>query len=615
MAKLACVILLKLKGFKMYIIKIIRNIFKLLSKEQRSKMLLLQVFFVFSAVVQVVGVASIAPFIGIISNPQTIHTNTFLKLLHDFLGAESDQQFIIIFAVLSVSMIFFSNAVSALTLWLLLKFSISIGSELQYKLYSSFLNREYLFHKSTNYTQQISAISQEAPRFVYMVLQPYLLLCSNAFIAIIILLGLLFLSPLIALASAFIIGGAYTITYGLIKKSLVHHGKILTEKYEALQSILSESFIGIKDIKLNTLENKYSNIYKNTNFSGLNSSAFIVLAGDIPKFAIEAISFGAILIFAIILLMTKGNDGSVVAILSIYAIAGYKLLPTMQQIYKSAASMSANGGVAAELKEQLHEYIVKADEVNVQPLQTIKKIELAGICYKYPTANETVLNGINVEFNKGQLNTIAGPSGSGKSTLADIMLGLLQPISGDINIDGERLTKNTLTNYQHSIGYVPQHIFILDDTVIGNVAFGVESANIDIEKVERALIQANAMEFVEKLPLKLNTNLGQDGKLLSGGQRQRIGIARALYRNNKILILDEPTSALDIESEFELMSLLDKLKHDVLTVVISHRPAAIKLSDKICILESGQMLAQGSYSELMRSNKHFQELMEKGFMG
>ncbi|RYY02694.1 MAG: ABC transporter ATP-binding protein [Gammaproteobacteria bacterium] len=599
----------------MYIIKIIRNIFKLLSKEQRSKMLLLQIFFVFSAVVQVVGVASIAPFIGIISNPETIHSNTFLKLLHDFLGAESDQQFIIIFAVLSVSMIFFSNAVSALTLWLLLKFSISIGSELQYKLYSSFLNREYLFHKSTNYTQQISAISQEAPRFVYMVLQPYLLLCSNAFIAIIILLGLLFLSPLIALASAFIIGGAYTITYWLIKKSLVRHGKILTEKYEALQSILSESFIGIKDIKLNTLENKYSNVYKTTNFSGLNSSAFIVLAGDIPKFAIEAISFGAILVFAIILLLAKGNDGSVVAILSIYAIAGYKLLPTMQQIYKSAASMSANGGVAAELKEQLHEYVVKADELNVQPLQTIKKIELAAISYKYPTATETVLNGINVEFNKGQLNTIAGPSGSGKSTLADIMLGLLQPISGDINIDGERLTKNTLTNYQHSIGYVPQHIFILDDTVIGNVAFGVEIENIDIEKVKRALVQANAMEFVEKLPLKLNTNLGQDGKLLSGGQRQRIGIARALYRDNKVLILDEPTSALDIESEFELMSLLGKLKYDVLTVVISHRPAAIKLSDKICILESGQMLAQGSYSELMRSNRHFQELMEKGFMG
>lgn len=599
----------------MYIIKIIRNIFKLLTKEQRSKMFLLQIFFIFSAVVQVVGVASIAPFIGIISNPETIHTNNLLQFLYKIFHVGSDQQFIIIFAILSVTMIFLSNAVSALTLWLLLKFSISIGSDLQYKLYSSFLNRDYLFHKSTNYTQQIATISQETPRFVYMVLQPYLLLCSNAFIAIIILSGLLFLSPLIAIASALVIGGAYTITYWIIKKSLIRHGKILTEKYEAVQSILSESFIGIKDIKLNTLENKYSNIYKTTNFSGLNSSAFIVLAGDIPKFAIEAISFGAILIFAIILLLAKGNDGSVVAILSIYAIAGYKLLPTMQQIYKSAASMSANGGVAAELKEQLYEYTVKPDSNNIEPLTEINHIKLNSICYKYPSSHEPVLNGISIDFKKGQLNTIAGPSGSGKSTLADIMLGLLYPLSGSIDVDDKRLTEQTLNNYQHSIGYVPQHIFILDDTVINNVAFGLENENINIEKVKKALIQANAMEFVERLPLKLETNLGQDGKLLSGGQRQRIGIARALYRENKILILDEPTSALDIESEFELMSLLDRLKKDVLTVVISHRPAAIKLSDKICIIEAGNLVAEGSYAELMKSNKHFQELMDKGFMG
>lgn len=599
----------------MYIVQIIRNIFKLLSKEQRTKMLLLQVFFIFSAIVQVVGVASIAPFIGIISNPESIHSNSFLKILYDLLPVDSDQQFIIFFAVLSVTMIVLSNAVSALTLWLLLKFSIAIGSQLQYKLFSSFLNRDYLFHKSTNYTQLIATIAQETPRFVYMVLQPYLLLCSNAFIAIIILVGLIIMNPLIAVASAAIIGGAYTVTYLLIKKSLIRHGKIMTEKYNAIQSILSESFIGIKDIKLNTLENKYSKIYEKTNCSGLNSSAFIVLAGDIPKFAIEAISFGAILIFAIILLLAKGNDGSVVAILSIYAIAGYKLLPTMQQIYKSAASMSANGGVAAELKDQLYEYTIKSDDETIKPLTEIGQIKLQDICYKYPTAKDPVLNGVNVEFHKGQLNTIAGPSGSGKSTLADIMLGLLEPLSGTINVDGKPLAKDSMNSYQHSIGYVPQHIFILDDTVIANVAFGIEKEKIDIEKAKRALNQANAMEFVEKLPLKLDTNLGQDGKLLSGGQRQRIGIARALYRENKILILDEPTSALDIESEFELMSLLDKLKRDVLTVVISHRPAAIKLSDKICIIEAGTMLAQGSYAELMQTNKHFQELMDKGFMG
>ena len=186
----------------MYIIHIIRNIFQLLTKEQRSKMFLLQIFFIFSAIVQVVGVASIAPFIGIISNPESIHANKLLVFVYNVLSLKSDQDFIIVFAALSITMIVFSNAVSALTLWLLLKFSISIGSDLQYKLYSSFLNRDYLFHKSTNYTQQISTISQEAPRFVYMVLQPYLLLCSNAFIAIIILAGLLFLSPLIEIGRA-----------------------------------------------------------------------------------------------------------------------------------------------------------------------------------------------------------------------------------------------------------------------------------------------------------------------------------------------------------------------------------------------------------------------------
>ena len=599
----------------MYILQIIRNIFKLLTKEQRSKMLFLQLFFIFSAVVQVVGVASIAPFIGIISNPESIHSNKLLKFLYDTLALQTDQQFIIVFAVLSVTMIFISNAISAITLWLLLKFSITIGSDLQYKLYNNFLNKNYLFHKNTNYTQLINTISQETPRFVYMTLLPYLQLCSNGFIAIIILLGLLWLNPLIALASASIIGGAYLITYLIIKKSLVRHGKVLTEKYEFIQSILSESFIGIKDIKLNTLEQKYTEIYKKTNFSGLNSSTYIALAGDLPKFAIETISFGAILIFAIILLLTKGNDGSVVAILSIYAIAGYKLLPTMQQIYKSAANMSANGGVAAEIMEQLSDYTTARPHQVYKPLTQVEKIKLSSIDYKYPTSPAMVLDNISVEFNKGQLNTIAGPSGSGKSTLADIMLGLLTPMAGYIDVDGEQLTEGNLNNYQHSIGYVPQHIFILDDTVIANVAFGVEKENIDIAKATKALLQANAMEFVEKLPHKLNTNLGQDGKLLSGGQRQRIGIARALYRENKILILDEPTSALDIESEYELMSLLDKLKKDVLTVVISHRPAAIKLSDKICIIEAGKMIAQGSYSELMQTNKHFQELMDKGFMG
>jgi ABC-type multidrug transport system fused ATPase/permease subunit len=194
------------------------------------------------------------------------------------------------------------------------------------------------------------------------------------------------------------------------------------------------------------------------------------------------------------------------------------------------------------------------------------------------------------------------------------MLGLLPYSQGRLLVNGQELNQATMADYQNSIGYVPQNIFILDDSVVANVAFGISEEHIDEARVYKALQQANAMEFVERLPQGINTPLGQDGKLLSGGQRQRIGIARTLYRNSKMLILDEPTSALDIDSEYELMMLLEQLKTEVLIIVISHRPAAIKLSDTITILDQGKLLATGSYEELKVNSVSFREMMEKGFI-
>ncbi|MBK8186877.1 MAG: ABC transporter ATP-binding protein [Cellvibrio sp.] len=598
----------------MYIVSIIRSIYAILNREQKTKMLLLQIFFAFSAVVQVVGVASIAPFIGIISNPETIQTSKALATLYDWGNFKSTNDFILGFAMLSIAMIVISNGVSALTLWLQFKFSIYLGCSIQFQLFDSFIKRDYLFHKSTNYNSLIAAITTDTPRFVYMVLQPYLLMCSQIFVAMIILGGLLILDPMIAIGSALLIGGAYMGTYWVIKKSLKRHGEIITDRNRMIQTILSESFIGIKDIKLNGLENKYSGRYLAVNTQGLNSSAFIALSGDMPRFAIETISFSAILLFAIALLGANGS-ASAVSILSIYAIAGYKLLPTMQQIYKSISQISANGGVVMDLKRNLEVVTqVTAPLQRALPLENVESIQLQNICYQYPNTNNSTLNNISLIFAKGHLNTIAGPSGSGKSTLADIILGLLPAVSGQIKIGDLDVRDEILPSYQATIGYVPQHIFILDDSVIANVAFGVNKEDVDLEQVARALTFANAMEFVEKLPQGLDTVLGQDGKLLSGGQRQRIGIARALYRNNKVLVLDEPTSALDIESEHDLMNLLNQLKTEVLVIVISHRPAAIKLSDRISVIADGHLIANGEYEELYKDNEYFKSMIEKGFM-
>jgi ATP-binding cassette, subfamily B, bacterial PglK len=591
------------------------SLFRLLNKKQKTRLYLLLSFFLLSAVIQVIGVASIAPFIALLSNPDIIKSNTFFQIIYELSGADSTQQFTIYFAYISLLMIASSNLVNLLTLLFTFKFGVLTGGEIQIALYENFIKRNYIFHKSTNYNGVISTIANEVPRFIYMVLQPFLQLVCNVFIAIFIITGLLYLDSFIAICSATIIGGSYLATYLYVKKSLQIHGKRITERNDQVQKILSESFIGIKDIKLNATEKQYIDRLNVVNFRGLDSAATISIYGDTPKFVIETISFCAILFLAIGLLKQSDAPGEVMSILSVYALAGYKLLPTVQQIYKSISAMSANGSVIHDLIKEINHATSTPSAGDSEQISNIEQIGLTQVSYYYPNKSEPALNEINIVFKRGELNTIAGPSGSGKSTLADILLGLLYPQSGILIADQEQITEKKLLSYQKSIGYVPQSIFILDDSIVSNVAFGVSPENVDIDKVKRALIQANAMEFVEHMADGVYTQLGQDGKMLSGGQRQRIGIARALYKDGTILILDEPTSALDIQSEFEIMQLLNKLKNEILIIVISHRPAAIKLSDCITILENGEVTASGSYDELIAKNQHFRELIEKGMMG
>lgn len=601
----------------MFILNVIKTLVSIFNRKQQYQLLTLSIFFVISAFVQIIGIASVAPFITLLSNPDIIFSNQLYSKTYEFIGATSPKEFTIWFAIASLCLIVVSNLMSALTLWLLFQFSIHIGANIQSRLFTNYLHREYLYHKSENYNQIISVISQETPRFVYMVLQPFLLLISQILVALVIIIGLVFLDPIIAVSSAVLIGGAYLITYLGAKRSLHHNGEVISERNRNIQAILSESFIGIKDIKLNHSEQKYIDKLGTINFKGLRAYSVVTLLGDIPKFVIETISFGAILGLAIIALI-KGEAGQhLVAILSVYAIAGYKLLPTMQQVYKSISSISANGSVTYTLHHALNfKTEVATNKLINFAVDPIHEVHLLSLQYQYPEREGRPgarIESTSLSFTRGNIYTIAGPSGSGKSTLMDIMLGLLKPSTGKIVFDGRELTLDNIHLYQKNIGYVAQQIFILDDSVTANIAFGIDTNNIDITRVKDSLKKACALEFVESLPQGLDTPLGQDGKRLSGGQRQRIAIARALYEKRSILILDEPTSALDIESEYEIMNLLQTLKNEMLIIVVSHRPSAIKLSDQIILLENGAITANGTYQELISTDPHFKALMDKGF--
>lgn len=595
----------------MYIFNVIKTILSVLDARTRKKYIGLQLVFLFSAFFQVVGIASIGPFISILSNPDVIHTNTILSKIYQKFGFETDLQFIVTAALGSLVLILVSNAVAAMTMWLSIRFSVSLGSSLQQKIYRNYLFKDYLFHKTENYNKKIATVAAQVPRFVYMLFQPFLLLTSQLFVVGLILIGLLVLDPLLAFIAGGIIGGSYLITYILLRKKLAHHGAVISERNDKVQGILSESFIGIKDVKLDSLENRYIDRFNTINVRGLKSQAFIALSGDLPKFVIESISFGAILVLALVLLTTQDDMRSVVPILSIYALAGYKLLPTMQQIYKSLSSLSGHGSVARVIKNRLN--LTSTDtaesENTIRPME-INRVHLSEANFIYNVDSAPAVHNVSLTLNRGEIYSLVGHSGSGKSTLADLILGLLKLNSGKLIVNENILTGADLASFRKKVGYVAQTIFILDDNIVNNVAFGVSDADIDMDRVKQALRLANADEFVDNLPSGIYSNLGQDGKLLSGGQRQRIGIARALYKQTDLLVLDEPTSALDMESEYKLMSTLNALKENLIILVISHRPASIKMSDKIILMERGTINAVESYDNLIAKNEKFQTMMK-----
>lgn len=591
----------------MYILSVIKATLGLLQGKWLRRYLFIQVFFVFSAIVQIVGIASVAPFIAVLSNPDIIQNNALFSLAYDYSGAADHKDFLVLFAIGSALLIFVANGVAALTQWVLLRFSVEFGGYLQSKLVETYLARDYQFHKSINHGVLISRIANEVPRFLYMVFQQFLILTGQLFIAVIILVGLLVIDFVVAVSAGGIVCGAYLITYVYLKRSLQRQGDVVTQRNSRVQSILAESFVGIKEIKLAGREISCAEQFSTVNKRGLNALAFISLAGELPRFVVETISFGALLGLAIALLGTR-SSAEVFPILSLFALAGYKLLPTMQQIYKAISSLSANGDTAFLLKGEDYVKVSSDSYDEQQVVGEIQSIEILNGSFKYDSAKSWTLKDVSVGFEIGSVNTLVGASGSGKSTMIDILIGLLPLTSGSLRIDGEPLRdRSALRAYQRAIGYVPQTVFILDDTLFANIAMGIPEAERSEERALEALRMANALDILEKLPNGLDSPLGQDGKLLSGGQRQRIGIARALYRDSRVIVMDEPSSALDLESELLLMQVMQSIKDSVLVILVSHRPAAILNSDTVTLVADGNVARQQSIEDFKRENPGYGE--------
>ncbi|WP_394168169.1 ABC transporter ATP-binding protein [Saccharospirillum alexandrii] len=591
-----------------------KALFRLIGHENRVKLILLQFLFLITALFQVAGIASIAPFITMVSNPESIQTSTILAFLYAAYPFESTTHFMITYAVGVVLLLLVGNGISSYSLWKLFQVSMKLGAHVQRTVYNSYLENDYTFFAMNNSSRLISQITQEIPRMVYMVVQPLLTLVSQLFIATLIILGLLIIDIEIALIATSLVVVVYFLIFKIIRAKVVDYGRLITKLNRSKLKYLDESIAGVKEVKLKGNEDYYKAEVDAVTRRGLSASAYIALAGDLPKFVVETVVFSSILGLSIYILLTSGTAGEALSIISLYAMAGYKLLPAAQAIYKAYSQMKANGSVVLDIDEEIekskrHISLLKNLGNSAAPSGDVS---FNDITFHYPGANEPALRQCSFTIKTNEITAFVGSSGAGKSTAVDILLGLMLPEEGAVLVGGTPLDQSNIKAWRKKIGYVAQDIFILDASFRENIAFGIPDNEVDFSRLEQAAKMANIYDFICQCEGQFDFRLGERGARLSGGQKQRVGIARALYKDPAILVFDEATSALDNVTERLIMNDILDLAKTRTIVMIAHRLSTVEKANNILVFKDGCVKATGSYNQLVSKSEDFQLLLTAG---
>jgi ABC-type multidrug transport system fused ATPase/permease subunit len=583
------------------------NIFKkllfLLSSHERKSLILVLFMTVIMALIDMIGVASILPFMAVLTNPSIIQTNVILNSMFQLsitFGVESDQDFLYAFGILVFILLIFSLTFKALTTYLQVRFiqmrEYSIGK----RLIAGYLHQPYIWFLSRNSAEIGKTILSETAIIVGNGFRPFLELISRGMVIISLLTLLVMVSPKITLIIGLILGVVYFFIFYLVRKIL---NKIGNERLVSNQSrfkIVNEAFGAAKEIKFGGLEKIYINNFSiHAKVFGQTQATASVI-NLLPRFFLEGIAFGGILLLILFLMAKTGNFSNALPLVSLYVFAGYRLMPALQQIYGSFAQLAFVGPSLDKLYYDIKNLKLVNEKQDKEILKLNKEITLNNVYYNYPNTLKTIIKNMNLSIPVNSTTGFIGATGSGKSTTIDIILGLLQPQKGTLEIDGIVVSDYNVRSWQRSIGYVPQQIYLSDDSIAANIAFGVEPKDVNQEAVEKASKIANIHSFiVNNLEKKYETKVGERGVRLSGGQRQRIGIARALYRNPKVLILDEATSALDNETEDVVMEAINNINKSITIILIAHRLKTVKNCNSIFLLENGKLKKKGTYDELI----------------
>jgi ABC-type multidrug transport system fused ATPase/permease subunit len=590
-------------------------LFRTLNNKHKKRLIVLQILVVVMAFSEVASVVSIALFMSVVSDVNILQGGGVASRLFDLAGSYTPFDFIYFLGVAVIIVLVVSTVLSILTVWRLSLFANEVGVELGDRLYNYYIHKPWLYHTSNNSSELTKKIAFEADRLTMSIIVPLMQLNSKVVLAIFISTLVFIYNPAVAIAGfvSFLI--IYLCIYALVRRKLSKNSNQLSESNRLRYKLISEVFGGIKDVLLLGRQNKYSSQFILSGKKFSHSRATNQALVHAPRYVVELIAFGAIILSVLFLIQNEHkNLADILPILSVYAMAGYKLLPAFQQIYANIGTVKGNLSAFNSIREDLinsKEYRgfteLKHDGYS-PPILFNHEIIFKDVYFKYPTKDMIVIDGVNLTVPFNKTVGLVGSSGSGKSTLIDLLCGLLTTDNGGILVDGTKLTDLNIRSFQNQIGYVPQSIFLLDGSISENIAFGIPEGEIDYRMIDEVIKLSHLKEFIDTLADDIYTNVGERGVQLSGGQRQRIGIARALYNSSNLLILDEATSALDGITEKIIMDAIQDFAGKKTIIMIAHRLKTVEKCDIIYLLDKGKVVDQGSYQQLINRNISFRNM-------
>ena len=576
------------------------RLWKAITPRRRAQVGLLLAFTLLASVAELFSIGMVLPFLGVLSSPESVFKHELAQPLTRALRIDRPQDLLPPITLLFCAAALAAAVVKILAIRLRTRLTFATGADLSNEIYRRTLYQPYAVHLARNSSEVIEGISGKVNTVIYNVLNPLLVIVSNTVMLVVILLALLVYKPIVALVGFGGFGLIYLVFYKLSRVQLQANSRHVAESATQRIKSLQEGLGGIRDVLLDHSQAVYCAVYRQADSRLRRAQAENLVTSEMPRHAIEALGMCLIAVLALNLVQqTQGFEG-VLPLVGGLAIAAQRLLPLLQQIYYGCSALSGSDQSLRDTLDLLEQPLPeRAHRAKGPPMRFAHAIECQQLGFKYRPDGPWVLRHLNLTVRKGARIGFIGATGSGKSTLMDILMALLYPSEGMLRVDGEQITPANSINWQSRIAHVPQSIYLSDASVAENIAFGVPSELIDLERVREVAARAQIAETIARMPQGYKTLVGERGVRLSGGQRQRIGIARALYRQADVLVFDEATSALDNTTESAVMQSIEGLGRELTILIVAHRLTSLTQCDTIIELSHGHLKRSGSYTSII----------------